>query len=275
MRLLLFALFALFPGLLRAQADERVGVQTINVVGTRSIALGGAGVALGGWSSLNPAFLATTKQPGLSLYADQGFGLTELRTGALHLTYPFSFATLAAGAQTLGFDAYRVSNLSLAAGRAFSLGTLRTFDAGVALTLHHAQIQGYGSGAALSLDAGFRVSLLPELAVGASGQNLTASRLGGVEPVPQVLRVGLAYLPAARLAVTGDVVKDARYPLSARGGVELTAVEALLLRVGGGTAPTSFSAGMGLRLGIVRVDLAATRHAWLGWSPALELGLAW
>ncbi len=276
MRLALYLLLScVLAAAAYGQADERVGVQTVSVGGGAALALGGAGVGSPeAWANLNPAALATARGRA-RLYADQGFGLAELRTGALDLSYPFAFATLGVGAQTLGFDDFRVSNLSVTAARAFRLGTRRTFDAGVSVVVHHAQVEGYGSGVAVAFDAGLRVELLPELDAGFSGRNLTGAQIAGKEPVPQVLTVGLAYAPSDRFRVLLDAVEDTRFPTSVRGGVEVWVVDALALRTGVGTEPTLFSAGAGLRLGTLRADLAATRHDVLGWTPAVELGVAW
>ncbi len=277
MRLLSLLLFALAVSRAHAQTDERVGVQTVWVVGAQAAGLAGAGVALDGmgWTGLNPATTASATAPGIRLYADQGFGLPELRAGALHLTFPFSVATFSAGAQTLGFDAYRVSNASVGAARAFALGTSRRVAAGALVVLHHAQVQGYGSGAGLALDVGVQAEVAPGLRVGASGRNVAAGQLAGIEPLPQVLAAGLAFAPEARVRVVADAVKDTRFPLSLRVGVEVAPLSLLALRVGAATEPTLFSAGAGLRLGRLHADLAATRHDVLGWTPAVELGVSW
>lgn len=275
---LLFIVLLLIP--LRsalAQADERVGVQTVWVMGARSSGLGSAGVALpdSRWASLNPASFAAALSASLHAYADQGFGLAELRTGAVQLVYPFRSATAGLGAQTLGFDDFRVSNATLALARGFTLGTSRRVEAGLALTLHHAQVAGYGSGSGLAFDAGVIVALLPDLRAGFSGRNVTASRLAGVEPLPQTLAIGLAYQPEPRVQIVADVVKDTRFPASVRAGVEVLPASPIALRVGVGTQPSRFSAGAGVQVGPLRADLAASRHDVLGWTPAVELGVTW
>ncbi len=276
-RAALFALLIFVVSAAQGQEAERVGVQTVTAVGARAAARAGAGVAddAAGWASLNPAVLAALSAPRLQLYGDQGFGLAELRTGALQLAYPWGRTGVAVGAQTLGFDAFRTSNLTLGAGRAFALGTQRSVQVGLAAVLHHAQIAGYGSGTGVALDAGVQVEVGPGLWMGAAGRNLAAARLAGLEPLPQTFAAGLCYRPDARVAVVADVVKDTRFPLSARGGLEIRPATPLALRVGAATAPTVFSAGVGLRLGTLAADLAATRHDVLGWTPAVELGVSW
>lgn len=257
------------------QAAERVGVQTVVVAGARVEALGGAGVALPGvWARVNPATLAKASYS-VRLYGDQGFGLPELRSAAIDASATWRSTGLGLGAQTLGFDAFRVSALHVGAGRGFRLGTQRTVAAGLSATLHHAQIRGYGSGIAVALDVGFNVDVLPSLAAAATVRNLNQALLAGLEPVPQTLAVGLAYDPGAHLSLVLDVVDDSRFPLSVRSGAELRPVEAVALRIGVSTDPTTFSGGAGVRLGSLRADLAATRHEVLGWTPAVEVGLTW
>lgn len=269
-------LIALVTAPLVAQPVERVGIQTVHLVGARMEALGGGGTALpGSWIQANPSSLARAPSGQLRLYADQGFGLPELRAGAFQVSTPVGLSGLGMSVQTLGFEAFRVSALTVAAGRAVRLGTQRTLDAGVGVTVHHARIDGYGSGVALALSAGLRTEVLPELDFGVSGQNLLGAKLAGLEPVPQLLAVGLRYHPAAGLEAVLDLVDDTRFPLSVRAGVEVHPVERVALRVGTATAPATFSAGAGLALGPLRADLAATRHEVLGWTPAVEVGVVW
>src|SRR5690606_1858028 len=93
------------------------------------------------------------------------------------------------------------------------------------------------------------------------------------------LAVGLAYRAAARAVVTLDAYKDLDFPLALRTGVEVWAVDALALRVGAqtgldgsGRVPARRSAGVGVRTGPLRADVAVERHEALGLTPAVTLG---
>jgi hypothetical protein len=251
--------------------------------GARVAALGGAGTALPGnaWSLANPAAPSMLDGRAVSFYATQGFGLSELRLGALSYAEPTSYGTFALGARTFGFDAFRETVFSLGYARSFSLGTSRTVHVGGAARYHRLMLGrrsdgvSYGSAGALAFSLGALVRLLPRLTLGAAATNVNAGAYAEGGDLPQTLAVGLAYRAADRLLVTADAVKDIDFPLSARAGLEVTPVEVLVLRVGVANAPARVTAGAGLRLGALRARLAFERHETLGWTPAAGLAYAW
>ncbi|MBT8400356.1 MAG: hypothetical protein KJO98_07765, partial [Rhodothermia bacterium] len=87
----------------------------------------------------------------------------------------------------------------------------------------------------------------------------------------RLLIVGASLRPTHQLAIVVDALKDARFPVSVRGGIEILPVPVLALRGGMSVAPEALSLGVGIDTGIARLDLAANRHATLGWSRAISM----
>lgn len=263
--------FALAPAAL-AQTPDAVGVQSPLASGARNLALGGSGVALGGdvWGGSNPAAWSTLAQREVALYADQAYTLAELRTGALRAALPFQMATVAVGAQTFGFDEYRITGGMIGAARAFRLGTTRRVHAGLAAHVQNLSIENYGSATAFSVDAGVLTDVLPRLSVGARASNLLGT--GFVDaPLPRHLTVGAAFRADPRLTVVLDLDQEVREELSVRGGVEVKPVPMLTLRAGAASAPLRMGVGASVQVNRLTADLAASFHTELGVTPGLGL----
>lgn len=223
----------------------------------------------------NPAAHARKSETTLTFYAREGFGLSALRYGATHAAVPFSWGTVSGGASTFGFEDYRELHLSAGYARRFQFGTSRSVHVGLTSRYYHTAIAGYGSAGALGLHAGFILTLLRSLSLGAHATNVTGSALTENEPIPRTLAVGLRYQALKQMRVLVDVFKDVRFPTSVRGGIEVSPVPVLTLRAGMTTTPVRFMGGIGVHLGPIRANVAAEQHQELGWSPSVSLRAQW
>ena len=247
--------------------------------GARALGMGGAATALRGvpWGHANPAAWSTLEGRAVALFASQTFGFSEMRTGAMVFAEPFAWGTVAAGARSYGFDAYRETHALLGASRGFSLGTTRAFHVGVALRYHHLALAApYGSAGTIGVSAGWLVEILPPLTLGFHATNVNIPEIGGVD-LPRTFALGLSYEAAPNVTLVVDSVKDVFWPVTLRGGVEFKPVDALALRAGATLQPARYTLGAGVRAGRLRADVAADRHevAELGWTPSLSLAFEW
>ncbi len=245
--------------------------------GARAAALGGAATALRHevWGHANPASWATLTGRAVAFFATEAFGLSALRLAAAAYAEPTRLGTFAGGVRTFGFDAYRETHLVAGYAHGFGLGSTRRCYVGLRLDYHRVSIPDYGTAGALGIAVGGLVSVLPALDVGFEATNVHVPKLAGREALPRVLSLGLAYAPDEALLVVVDAYKDVRFPLSVRAGLEARPVAALVLRAGAATKPARFTAGIGLRLGLLRADVAGELHEALGWSPAVAFGVQW
>ncbi len=243
--------------------------------GARAVALSNATTALDmdPWGHTNPASWGAVPTRTLAFFTSQAFGLSALRLGAIHALQPTRFGTLALGLRTFGYTAYRESHLNLGYARAVHLGTSRDLFVGVRLRYYRIQIDGYGSGGAVGLTAGWLVSVLPTLYAGAQATNFNVPRIAGREALERTFSIGLNYVPNPQFRLLMDGFKEIRFPLSIRAGLEISPVEALALRAGLTSAPSRITTGLGVRLGLLQADVAAEYHEVLGWSPAFSVHL--
>ena len=255
--------------------------------GARRIALGRGGVALGGdvWGHANAASWADLDGRAAGLQASQAYGLSELRLAALAVAAPTPVGTVALAARTYGFDQHRETRVELGAGRTVALSRSRSLDVGVALGVESTRTADrgettFGSTNTLVLSAGVQGEVLRGVRVGLSGRNLLgvarsaeADLSSPISTVPSVA-VGLAYEPSETATVVLDAVQDLDFGLGVSGGVEVLPVEMLAIRVGAGTTPVRYSAGVGVRASGLVADLAVEKHQELGLTPAVGLGIS-
>lgn len=255
--------------------------------GAQRIALGRGGVALGGdvWGHANAASWAALDGRAAGLQASQAYGLSELRLAALAVATPTPVGTVALAARTYGFDQHRETRVELGLGRSLPLSRARSLEAGVALGVETTSTSDrgettFGSTNTLVLSAGVQGEVLTGFRVGLSGRNLLGvarsaeSDLSSpISTVPSVA-VGVAYAPSETATVVLDATQDLDFGLGVSGGVEIVPVEMLTLRVGAGTTPTRYSAGVGVRASGLVADLAFEKHQDLGVTPAVGLGIS-
>lgn len=223
----------------------------------------------------NPAAHGPAQASSAAFYAQEPFGMSVLRYGAVGLSAPFQWGTLIGGGSTFGFEDYREIHYTLGAARGVSFGTSRSVYLGLVLRYHHTRIAGYGRAGGLALNPGLLVKVLPSLHLGAHATNINGSSLTEGEPLPRTLALGVQYRAHDTVRILVDLFKDVVFPATARVGLEARPVDAFVLRAGGSTAPTRFSAGIGVALGPLEADLAAQQHQQLGWSPSASLRFDW
>lgn len=245
--------------------------------GARAVALAGAVTAVAGdaWGHANPAAWATLPGRAVALFASEGYGMDELRLGAVRYAEPLAFGTVVAGARVFGFDAYRETSFEAGFARGMGLGSARRLYAGLRVRYERVRVAGYGGAGAVGLSVGGLVEVAYGVRFGFAAANVNAPRWTRGDELPRTLALGVSVDAAPGVLVALDVMKDVRFPASVRAGLEAQPVRALALRAGVATAPVRFAAGAGLRLAHLSVDIAADRHEVLGWTPAVSLALLW
>jgi len=241
----------------------------------RSVALSLATTALSDDTGLhaNPASAAGSGVRA-TVFAREAFGLAELRSGTLAIQAPFSWGAVIAGIGTFGFSDYRETYGRVGFARAVSFGTERAVHVGAVARGTHVRVESFGTAQAVAVDAGVLLPILPVLTFGAHARNLAGANLAG-ESMPRSIALGLHYRATPRFGVFGDAYKDLDHMWSLRGGIELAPVSVLRLRAGATRQPSQFSLGIGLAIGPVDADLAAERHATLGWTPSVGFTVHW
>ena len=243
------------------------------VQGARAEGLGGAVVACAdnGWTSFtNPSLLGAMDSRILSFsYSPELFGVPGISRSALSFVDPSPLGTFALSASTFGFSLYRETRLQLSYG----VPIAGSVCVGGSLVCENLAIRHYGSVWTPAVDVGCGIAIGPLVRWGMAFSNALDAAIGSPpENLPEVMATGVCCRPVAEGLVCLDLVKDLRYPLEVRAGLEYTALELLSVRVGLTTEPSTYAAGVGIRVGFLQFDYACTGHPDLGLTH--HIGLA-
>lgn len=259
---LLWLLLGLVPTILTAQGT----------IGARSFALGQTGTALkdDSWSLFHNPSLLRTDKPTVSFYGMRYAGFTEITDVAATLSTSNGLGTFAGGLHRYGFELFSETR--------FNFGyknSLHQFHYGILVNyMHVAQGGGYGSARTVSIDAGLAAEISQRLLLGTMITNLNQATYGNTdEGLARELSIGLSYSLNDSLLFSGDLVKDVRFPLSLRTGIEFNPVPQLYARSGISTEPVTWTLGFGFEADNLFVNIAIQRHEILGMSPAMDFGM--
>jgi hypothetical protein len=250
-------------------------IRSQNPMGAGSVGMGMTAVSATqtSWAVFNNPALMSTETGTVSFYAFRYAGFAELTDMAAAVSIPTRAGTFGVGAHRYGFDLF--SENRFLAGWKYRFEQLHF---GVAATWHHiVQGGGYGSAGALGVDIGFAADLLPVLRFGARATNINQPAYGGSnngsvnEYLPRELAAELTLKASDMLTLAAGLVKDVRFPLSVRSGIQFEPVTSLAIRAGFTTEPGTWSFGAGYTFSRFGVNLAMQQHDPLGLSPAMDI----
>ncbi|MCH8567180.1 MAG: hypothetical protein LAT67_02900 [Balneolales bacterium] len=268
-----FPLFRLVPLILVIILSGYLQASAQLVLGARGTAMGQAvtGMQSDAWSLFsNPALMPSTGNE-VSFYAIRYFGLSEITDVAAAGYYNHNWGTFSGGVHSYGDNLYRESRFRVA-----YTNSLAGFNAGIVLNYTHFSIEGSGSAGTPLIDIGIAYAITDELWLGSKATNITRSAIGqDRQELARELSVGASYRLADRGTISADVVKDVRFPVSYRGGIEVRVYENLYFRGGITTEPITYSVGMGYSIAAYGINLVAQQHYVLGWNPGLDFTIRW
>lgn len=247
-------------------------VQAQSIMGARAVSLGQAATALphAEWALFDNPAMMSTERKAVSFFGMRYYGFSEITDFAAVGNYPTHWGVVGLGAHRYGYDLYNESRIRIAYKNSF-----QHFHYGAVLNYNHVALGGgYGSGGALGIDVGIAASLFEGGWIAARATNVNQPEYPKIdEALPRELAIGISYRLSDIALVTSEVVKDVRFPISYRGGIEVHILEGFVGRAGITTEPTTFSGGFGYSAGIWNINVVAQNHIDLGISPGLDLGI--
>lgn len=248
-------------------------------LGARELSMGQATTALpeSDWSIFaNPA-MSGHERPSVSFFGVRYYGFDDLTDMAVAFALPTGLGAFGLGVHRFGNELYNESRLRISYKHAY-----QGFHFGTAVNYNHISIGGgYGSTGALGLDIGMAANLAKGLWLGAKATNVNQPKYGDYnnsrEELARDLSIGLSYQLSDLALFSTDIVKDVRFPISYRAGVEITILSNLKGRAGITTEPVTFAGGFGYESKIWGVNVGVQQHEnpVLGLSPGFDLRLSW
>ena len=244
--------------------------------GGRAAAMANASVAIyDTWSvSHNQAGMTHTGNITAALYTENRFLLPELSLASFVVIIPLSGSTLGVSFSGFGNSLYREGKAGIAYARSFG----DKLSAGLKISYHYAALaDGYGQNGTAVAELGIIYELKPGLLIASHILNPSRSGWsacpysGSATNIPTIIRTGLSYSFSDKVMLNLEAAKDIRFPPVFRAGVEYVAGDALVLRTGVSTRPLQNAFGMGFQTGRLKIDMAATYHYALGYSPSVAM----
>lgn len=243
------------------------------MAGARQAGMGGTGVCLEDAFGIvhNQALMAWQVERHAGFYFGNNFFIRELSNSYAFFSMPMPFGGCGGvDVSYFGYSLYSETRAGLAYAR--ELG--KRFTAGVKLNyLHINQPEDYGGKGVGIAEIGVVYGLSEQLWLGVHVFNPNMSKWAGYmdERLLAVIRSGLLWKASEEVRVMAEVEKDVAQMACLRVGLEYLPVSQISLRFGAATAPAVTAFGFGYRHGILKVDLAASWHTLLGFSPQLSV----
>lgn len=217
----------------------------------------------------NQAALAQIKSGGFGVFAERRFLLKELTQYATVIALPTSTGTFAVQGDYFGFNDFNESQLGLAYARTIS----KEVDIGVKFNFHSIRAGSYGGASAINFEAGAIFHLTENLNAGLHVYNPLSSKIGksGIEKLGSIYKAGFGYEASDRLLISTEIVKQEDEPVIVNAGLQYNLHKRVLLRGGISTIANNAYAGLGLLMAIVRLDINASYHPQLGFTPGILL----
>lgn len=250
-------------------ADMACGQYTM---GAKSISMGQTGAAIpeNSWAVFSNASLMPTQQNRVSFYGFRYVGIAEITDMAASFNYQTSWGTIGAGLHRYGFNLFNENRFIL--GYKNKMGKFH-YGGSVSYT-HVYQGGNYGSAGAVGFDLGLAAQIVNKLWFGARATNLNRPAYGDTdEELPRELAAGFSYHLASRVLFTAELVKDVKFPVSLRSGVQFEIIKSLFARAGITTEPSTYSFGFGYEAATWNLNFGLQQHNPLGLSPGLDLGI--
>ena len=241
-----------------------------HLFGGRAAGMGNAAVTLYDfWAvSHNQAGLARIDRPAAGVYFENRFMAEELSLGAGAFVLPTKSGIFGLSFNIFGFELYNETKVGLAYARTFG----QRLSAGLQLNYNNTFIANdYGSAGNLTFEAGIIFEIIPQLNIGVHVFNPTATIISDYtdDRIATVIRAGASWKFSEKVFVIIETEKSGNHDPVFRSGIEYHITDPIYIRAGIGTKPTTNSFGFGLALGRLNMDIAASYHHVLGYSPQI------
>lgn len=236
--------------------------------GAKSAGMANAAVTLYDfWAiSHNQAGIAFEEDIAIGFYYENRFGVKELGLGAGAFVIPTNTGVFGLNLTYFGFSLYNESKVGLAYAQNFG----DNLSAGIQLNYMATRIaEDYGKKHSFTFEIGSIYQLNEGLYIGTHIFNPIKTKISDYnnERIPTIIRLGISYCFSERVVVVAETEKDIYMPYDFKLGIEYQITDPIYIRGGIGTATNQNAFGFGIMLNNFNIDIAASYHHVLGYSP--------
>lgn len=215
----------------------------------------------------NQAALSQLKSPAIGVYGERRFLLAETNMYSVVGVLPTKQGNFGLQADYFGFKNYNESQLGIAYAR--PLGS--KLDIGIKFNYYSYRIPGYENSSAVNFEIGAIAHLTNQFHVGIHLYNPVGGTLSKTnnEKLGSIYKFGVGYEPSDNFLLSAEIVKQEDLPVNVNAGVQYNFAKQFFARAGIASENESPYAGAGISWNNIRLDLSASYHPQLGFSPGL------
>lgn len=217
----------------------------------------------------NQAVLAQMENAAIGFFGENRFLLAETNMYSAIIALPTKEGNFAFQADHFGYKNYNESQLGMAYAR--NVGT--KLDLGIKFNYYSFRIPGFESPSTVNFEIGVICHFTEQLNGGIHIYNPVGGRLSKTEndKLSSVYSFGLGYEASDNFFVSGEIVKQEDLPVNVNAGVQYNFAKQFFVRFGIASQNESPYGGAGLSWKNFRLDVSASYHPQLGFSPGLML----
>lgn len=217
----------------------------------------------------NQAALAQIKGVSAGVYGEQRFMLQHANMFSAAVAVPSQHGNFALQADYFGYANFNESQLGLAYAR--SLG--EALDVGIQFDYYSFRIPAYQSSSAITFEIGVIAHLTDKLNAGVHIYNPVGGQLSKThdEKLNSIYQFGLGFEPTESFLISAEIIKEEGLPANVNAGMQYNFDKRFFARAGVMTDTGSPYAGAGVAWQQFRLDVAASYHPQLGFSPGIMI----
>lgn len=217
----------------------------------------------------NQAALAQIKNAGAGVYGERRFMLSETNMYTAVIAMPTKNGNFGLQADYFGFKNYNESQVGVAYAR--SLGS--RLDVGIKFNYYSFRIPGYGNSSAVNFEMGAIAHLTEKINAGIHVYNPVGGKLSKTdnEKLSSVYKFGIGYDASEKFFVAAEIIKQEDQPVNVNAGVQYNFEKRFFARAGISTDTNIGYASAGISWKNFRLDVSASYHQQLDFSPGLML----
>ncbi len=220
----------------------------------------------------NTAGLAKINGLNIGAYAENRFLVADINLFGLGVALPTKSGTFGLGLHRYGNGSYSETKVRLGYGRLLA----EKLSIGATFELGSLAIEEYGSNFNFTFDLGFQYNILDNVRIGATIYNPLRMQLtdNDLDRLPTILTFGSTYQPSEKVAIHIEVQKNLDFKASFRGGVDYRLLDVLSIQAGFVSNPNMATAGFGIHLKGVKINIAGSWHPYLAYTPHIGVHYA-
>lgn len=217
----------------------------------------------------NQASIAQLKNPSFGVYGERRFMLGATNMFSAVFVLPTTQGNFGIQADYFGYKNFNESQLGLVYGR--SLG--KKLDLGVKFNYYSFKIPAYQTSSGVTFEIGAIAHLTDRLHVGVHTYNPVGGKLSKTddEKLTSTYTFGVGYELGESFIISAEIFKQEDLPINVNAGVQYNFSKQFFARAGINSQNESPYAGAGVSWNNLRLDVSASYHPQLGFSPGLML----